>query len=259
MHKLGINEVTRAHVAQRLAVIREETSDVTAGRARAALAAFFTRSMQEGLCESNPTIGTRPQAEKPQRDRVLSDDELRAIWNACQDDDFGRAVKLLILTGARRSEVGGLRWSEIHDDAIHLPAERCKNGRAHVVPLTAMARQIIETIPQRVGRDMVFGERAEIGLTAFQHGKADLRDGCAPWRLHDLRRTVATGLGNLGVRPDIIELVLNHAAHRGGISGVYNKSVYVREVRTALMMWSDHIASIVTGDALKVVAFPQTA
>ena len=109
MHKLGINEVTRAHVAQRLAVIREETSDVTAGRARAALAAFFTRSMQEGLCESNPTIGTRPQAEKPQRDRVLSDDELRAIWNACQDDDFGRAVKLLILTGARRSEVGGLR------------------------------------------------------------------------------------------------------------------------------------------------------
>jgi integrase len=259
LHRLDVNTITRAHVAQRLAVIREETSDVTAGRARAALAAFFTRSMQEGICESNPTIGTRPQAEKPQRDRVLSDDELRTIWNALPESDFGRAVKLLMLTGARRSEIGGLRWSEIHDDAIHLPAERCKNGRAHTVPITDMMRTVLESIPQRVDRDLVFGERAEVGLTAFQHGKADLRDGCAAWRLHDCRRTLATGLGNLGVRPDTIELVLNHAAHRGGISGVYNKSVYVREVRNALALWSDHVRSIITGTARKVVAFQQSA
>jgi hypothetical protein len=96
LHKVAIKEITRAHVAQRLNAIRQESSDVTAGRARAQLAAFFTRMMQEGMAEANPCIGTKPQAERPQRDRVLSDDELAKVWRACQDDDFGRIVRLLV-------------------------------------------------------------------------------------------------------------------------------------------------------------------
>jgi integrase len=149
LHRLSVNAVTRQAVAARLHEIRRATSDGTAGRARAQLAAAFTRLMQEGICESNPTIGTKAQQERPQRDRVLSNDELVRVWNACQNaGEYGAIVKLLILSSCRRSEIGGLRWSEIHDDAIHLPPERTKNGRAHVLPLTPMMRSIIENVPR---------------------------------------------------------------------------------------------------------------
>jgi len=253
LHRTALNEITRAHVAQRLQAIRQESSDVTAGRARAQLAAFFTRAMQEGLAEANPVIGTKGQSERPQRDRVLSDDELAKVWRACHDDDFGRIVRLLILTGCRRGEIGGLRWSEIHDDAIHLPAERCKNGRAHIVPLTPLAMQIIESIPHRADRDFLFGERSVDGFDTWQ-AKTAFKDGISePWVIHDLRRTCATGLANLGFQPHVIECVLNHTAHRAGVGGVYNKSPYAREVKTALLTWSDHIASIISGEERKVV------
>jgi integrase len=254
LHKLGINEVTRAHVAQRLAAIRDETSDVTAGRARAQLAAFFTRSMQEGICESNPTIGTRPQAEKPERDRVLRDGELRAVWNACGEDDFGKIVKLLILTACRRSEIGSMCWSwlDLEQGTVTIPGTHTKNRREHVLALTPVARSIIDSVPKMVGRDHLFGLRAE-GFTSWPHCRIDA--GIKPWRLHDLRRTCATGMANLGVRPDVVELVLNHTGHRGGVGGVYNKSSYRNEVRIALVQWSDHVRSVVDGIDKKVVNF----
>jgi len=253
LHKVALNDVAKQAVAQCLAAIRQRTSDVTAGRARAHLSAAFVRLMQEGIAESNPVIGTKPQDEKPERSRVLTNDELLEVWRACQDDDFGRIVRLLILTGCRRGEIGGLRWSEIHDDAIHLPAERCKNGRAHIVPLTPLAMQIIESIPHRADRDFLFGERSVDGFDTWQ-AKTAFKDGISePWVIHDLRRTCATGLANLGFQPHVIECVLNHTAHRAGVGGVYNKSPYAREVKTALLTWSDHIASIISGEERKVV------
>jgi integrase len=157
------------------------------------------------------------------------------------------------LTGCRRAEIGGLRWSEIHDDAIHLPPERTKNGRAHVVALTDMAREIIDSIPRRVDRDFLFGAWSTDGFDTWQ-AKATFQDGISKaWTLHDLRRSVATGLANLGIQPHIIECVLNHTAHRAGVSGVYNLSSYTREVKTALAMWADHVASITSGTERKVV------
>ena len=249
LHKVALNDVAKQAVAQCLAAIRQRTSDVTAGRARAHLSAAFVRLMQEGIAESNPVIGTKPQDEKPERSRVLTNDELGKVWRACQDDDFGRIVKLLILTGARRSEIGGLRWSEIHDDAIHVPAERCKNGRAHVLPLSETAQRIIATVPQLVGRELLFGERSSIGFRSWEQ-KASLRDGISEaWTLHDIRRSVATHMADdLGIQPHIIEAVLNHTAHRAGVGGVYNKSAYAREVRSALMTWADHIRGLLDGE-----------
>ena len=117
IHKVDINEVTTQAVAARFHAIRQASSDTTAGRARAQLSAAFVRLMQEGIADANPCIGTRGQAERSERDRVLNADELRAVWRACDDTDFGKIVRLLILTGCRREEIGGLMWSEVDLDA----------------------------------------------------------------------------------------------------------------------------------------------
>jgi integrase len=130
----------------------------------------------------------------------LSDDELRAVWNACGDDHYGRIVKLLALTGCRRDEIGGLRWSEVNLNAatITLPAERTKNGHRHVVPLAPAAVDILSTIERVVGRDFVFGQYGQ-GFSGWADKKQKLGDSVGSWVLHDLRRTFRTGLGKLGV------------------------------------------------------------
>jgi integrase len=270
LHRKGLNEVTRQDVATRLNAIRLKVSDITAGRARAQLTAFYTRMMQDGVALQNPVVGTKPQAEKPERDRFLTsgaedgaegEPELARLWRACdQAGEFGRLIRLLMLTGCRRDEISELRWSEIDLDAgtIKLPAERCKNGYAHSLTLPPMAMDIIRSIPQRVGRDFVFGERG-VGFTSWQR-KSTLNDGIAePWVIHDIRRSVATGMGNLGVAPHVIEAVLNHVGHRAGVSGVYNRGSYDREKRNALALWASHIESIVSDEQHKLIAFPQSA
>ena len=112
-------------------------------------------------------------------------------------------------------------------------------------------------MPQRVGRDHLFGTRSADGLSHW-HAKADLDRqlgaAVAPWRLHDLRRTAATRMADLGVQPHIIEAVLNHySGHRAGVAGIYNRSAYEREVRTALALWADHVRALVDGDGRKIV------
>jgi integrase len=130
---------------------------------------------------------------------VLKDSELAAVWKACDDYDFGRIVRLMMLTGCRREEIGALRWDEVDLDKreILLPGERVKNGRAHRVPLSSEALAIIKQVPRRLHRDTVFGERvgkSGRGFTAWTTAKQalDKRAGVAAWRLHDLRRTLAT-------------------------------------------------------------------
>ena len=166
------------------------------------------------------------------RDHIPTEAELVAIWNACGDDDFGRIVRLLILLGNRRQEVGGMRWSELDltAGAWTLPAERSKNHRSLTVVLPPAALAIIQSMP-RTSRDCLFGDRAGSGFTGWTNAKAELdrRLGSTvrPWRLHDLRRGVATGLIDLGIAPHVVEACLNHySGHRAGVAGVYNKSDY---------------------------------
>src|SRR5215204_6074688 len=135
LHGLGINDLDRRAVAVRLSEISRENGPIAANRARVALSAFFNWAIREGLSEKNPVIGTNRAADERSRDRVLSDKELAIIWSACRDDDFGRIVRLLILTGQRREEVGGMNWSEL--DFVRgvwsNPGDRTKNGRMHEV------------------------------------------------------------------------------------------------------------------------------
>jgi integrase len=259
LHSVPVNAVRRADVALELGKMIRKNGSPAAAKARSALSAFYVWAMGEGIAEANPVIGSNKPVEGPPRDRVLSDNELAAIWRAAPDDDYGRVVRLLVLTGCRREEIGGLRWTEIdpEEQLIRLPSERVKNGRAHDVPLSDLAWSILQ---QPVTGEHVFGRDAT-GFRAWAYGKEGLDkrlgDSVAPWRLHDVRRTVATHMADLGVMPHVIEAALNHqSGHKRGPAGVYNRSRYDREVRNALALWSDHVGALVEGTERKVVAFP---
>ena len=282
LHGLSLAKIERRTVASRLAEIAASSGPVAADRARAALSAFFTWAMREGLADGNPVIGTNRASGGGARDRALSDAELREIWNALQDDQYGRIGRLLILTGQRREEIGGLQEAEVDFDGglLKLPAERTKNNRAHDVPLSARARAILQEQPRRAGRDLIFGEgegafqgwgRAKRALdgrilaarraTAKEAG-TDLRKvkPMPAWRLHDLRRTVATRMADLGVQPHVIEAVLNHiSGHKAGVAGVYNRSTYIAEKAAALVLWAEHVTALVQGRTSNIVSLKMPA
>jgi integrase len=207
---------------------------------------FFEFCFREGLIEVNPVNGT-DKAHEVERTRVLTDAELAELWQSLGvsgNGDFSDIVRLLLLTGQRREEIGGLRWSEVdlEQGVISLPPDRTKNRRPHKVPLSAPARAILDRRSRGNG-DYVFGTQ---GFCAWSNPKAalDYRLGAKvePWTLHDLRRTCATGMAELGVSPHIIEAVLNHiSGHKAGVAGIYNRARYTDEVRDALERWAEHV------------------
>jgi integrase len=262
LHGMPVDTITRHDVSARVKAIARESGNPTAARAKGALSSLFVWALADGLCEQNPTIGSAQPEEGKPRERVLADEELAAIWRACGDDDYGRVIRLLILSGCRRAEIGDLRWSELDDpeqpSSFTIPAARSKNKRAHTLPIMPMMRELIASVPKLATRDQLFGQRSH-GFTAWYDGKPalDKRSGVANWVVHDIRRTVATRMADLGVQPHIIEVVLNHySGHRAGVAGTYNKSPYANEVRNALASWHDHLRTIIAGGARKVLSFP---
>jgi len=254
LHGLGIALVTRRDVATVIAQVAAASGNPTANRARASLSAFFAWCMGRGLVEQNPVIGTHVAPEQA-RTRVLPITELAVVWRACDDDAYGAIVRVLMLTGQRREEIGGLRWDEVRDDMIVLSGTRTKNKQAHVIPLCDPAQAFIAAQP-RAG-EFVFGKP----FVSWSHGKRQLDARLtaagvplAPWTVHDLRRSAATGMAQIGVMPHIIEAVLNHASgHKAGVAGIYNRAGYEKEKRTALAMWADHLLAAIEGRAEKVV------
>jgi integrase len=264
LHDQPIHAIKRRDVAARLGEITAEHGKVAAARARGTLSAFFVWAIREGIAEENPVTGTNdPTTGVRSRERVLSDTEVRTIWSACRDDDFGRIIKLLVLTGARRDEIGGLRWDEFNMDsgALSIPGTRTKNHHPLDLPLPAEAMAILRSAPRRDGREFVFGGRGG-AFSAWSYSTlamaARIAEGegksLAPWRVHDIRRTVATGMAEIGVEPHIIEAVLNHrSGHKSGVAGTYNRAAYERQIRAALLLWADHVQSIISGADRKVI------
>jgi integrase len=266
---LPIRSVTRSDVAAQLGRIAKDNGPFASNRARAALSAFFSWAIGEGLADATPVLGTNKATEEISRDRVLSGEELAAIWNEAGRGDYGSIVRLLILTGQRREEVGGMVWPEIDLDkrVWRIDAERTKNGLAHDVPLSSHAVEILKK-RERSGRALVFGSR-EGPFQGWSNAKSALDrrvlatqggsgvDGSLkPWRLHDIRRTVATRMGDLGIQPHVIEAVLNHiSGYKACVAGVYNRATYAAEKRRALDLWGVHVADLAEGRESNVVAF----
>ena len=210
----------------------------------------------------------RPPAPKS-RDRVLSDIELGILWNALDVEPapFGPAIKLLILTGQRRGEVFDADRSEFDLDAKlwTIPRNRAKNGVAHLVPLSEEALAIIESLTARDDSDKLFPARGngENGPSGFSKTMTRLRTAIekeaerpvAHWTLHDLRRTLATGLQRLGIRLEVTEAVLNHiSGSRAGIVGVYQRHDYFTEKREALDAWAKEVVRLARAQKSKKTA-----
>jgi integrase len=261
LHGRPIDSVTRREVAVEVARIAEQHGRPTAKEARAALSAFYTWALKEGIAEgSNPVAYTNdPNAGAKPRDRVLKPEEIRAIWRALPDTLYGQLVRLCFYTACRRSEIGNLEWSEIDFDKalLTIPGEKMKGRRPHRLPLVPEAIEILRSMPRQEGNRFVFGGRH--GFTTFSHCQtvltsclAVMGDVAEQWSLHDVRRTVRSELGDLGVEPWIGETILSHA--RAGIEGTYNWAKLEKQMRVALTLWAERMRSIVEGVNSNVVA-----
>jgi integrase len=251
LHGLRITKLDRRAIAARLSAIETANGASVRNRVRASLSTLFRWCIHEGWLDLNPVTATAKAADSPSRDRVLADAEIKALWGALRDDQFGAVFKLLLLTAQRRTEIGNLRWDEIDFDRalIVLPPERTKNKRRHEIPLSVSALAILQAQPRISGRDFVFGFGGRAGFANWDAAKQDLSARAklaAPWRLHDLRRTAATRMIDLGVLPHIVEAVLNHYdGHRSGVAQIYNRSEYGPQKADALSRWADALLAIV--------------
>jgi len=250
--------ITQHDVRELVEAIDDGGAPVSANRTLAALKTLFKFYVKRGSLAVSPAALVDAPAAEESRDRVLSDDEIKAIWKAADAAayPFGRLVQMLLLTGARRDELREAPRTEFDLDGgiWKLPAERAKNGNEHIVPLSDTALQILSGMPRIKGKDLLFtttGDTPFAGLSKAKR-RLDAASGVSKWTLHDLRRTAATGMAeSCGVQPHIIEAALNHVSgeSKRGVAGIYNRSRYADEIRKALQAWANHVDGIVNGRA----------
>ena len=266
-----IHEITKRDVIDLLDGIADSGRVVTANRVRAYLNKFLNWAVERDILPMNPATGVKPVAKEASRDRVLSDDEIRWLWQACEAEGFpwGPFGKVLLLTGQRLGEVAQITDQEIKGDLWHLSAERTKNGRAHDVPLSEPARDVLAGIERIKGPGgFVFTTTGETPVSGFFKARAHLHSAMAKvaadergeaveiprWTFHDLRRTAATGMARLGIPVRVTEAVLNHVSGTGGgIVAVYQRHDYADEKRAALEAWGRQVLELIEGTADNVV------
>ncbi|KAA9009696.1 tyrosine-type recombinase/integrase [Histidinibacterium aquaticum] len=267
-----LGEITRRDVLDLLEEIAATGKLTTANRQRAYLGRLFAWALERDMIESSPVAGTKPVARERPRERVLSHDEVRWFWRACEriGPPFGPMARLLLLTGQRLGEVVGMTKGELRSDLWHLPAERTKNRRAHEVPLSPAALEVLAEAPRIANASgLVFSTTGVTPLSGYSRARdriaVEMERLAASevgepveilhWSFHDLRRTAATGMARLGIPVRTTEAVLNHVSGTGGgIVGVYQRHDFAVEKRRALEAWAGLVAEIVEGGgAAKVV------
>lgn len=266
-----LGEISRRDVHALLDEIVDRGSPIMANRALAALRRMCGWAVERDLIATSPCAGIKAPSAERSRDRVLEDDELRLVWLACDRIGwpFGPLIRLLILLGQRREEVGAMRWSEVDLErrTWTLPKERTKNEVEHIVPLSPQAIAILKELPHIVppkgAPDFVFTTGGGTAVTGYGKAKsrldafiAEARGGEAlpGWVLHDLRRSLASGCARLGVNLPVIEKVLNHVSGSfGGIAGVYQRHSFAAEKAAALALWGRHVEGLVEGKSATVL------
>jgi integrase len=238
---------------------------LTANKTFAALRTFYNWAVSRDIITASPCAALKKPADESSRDRVLSDDEVLWLWRACGEIGFpfGPIVQLLLLTGTRREEVRSLpeRELDLRARLWTIAAARTKNGLDHAVPLSDAALTVLDAVPRvRSTTGLLFTTNARTAVSGFSRAKrrldtlmlqyareergSDLE--LEPWRVHDLRRTVASGMARLGISLPIIEKCLNHVSGSfAGIVGVYQRHQYADEKRAAFHVWAGHIMRLV--------------
>jgi integrase len=267
-----LSTISRGEAVRLLDAIVAAGAEIGANRTLAYLRALFNWAVKRGRLPSSPVSGVDAPTKERTRDRVLSDDELRWLWRACENIDwpFGPLIKLLLLTGQRRDEVATLRWSELDlgKRNWNLPREKAKNNRTHEIHLSHAAIAVLNSIPRI--ETMVFTSTGSSPVSGFSRAKrrldaamlsaklGELGEKCEPiphWVLHDLRRTAATGLARLGFPPHVVDKILNHVTGTiRGVSAVYNRFEYFEERRAALEAWGQYVEKLVCPPRATLIA-----
>ncbi|MFA7413679.1 MAG: integrase arm-type DNA-binding domain-containing protein [Rhizobium sp.] len=270
-----ISSITRADVKAIRSQISAEGLPAAEIRTLAVMSKFFAWCSDKELVEVSPMIGVKPESKAKPRKRFLSDAEIRLFWLACKKVGwpFGPFGQLLLLTGQRREEVSAATWAEIDLKARvwRIPESRAKNGEAHEVPLSFPVVDLLDALPTIDGGNQYVLTTGKSYLQTYSRAKssidaamleiaraeAEKREedpelvSIAPWTFHDLRRTLSTGLHELGIAPHIVEAILNHVSgHRAGVAGTYNRATYAHEKGRALKIWADHVLHVAEGRAL---------
>jgi integrase len=248
-----IASITRGDIKELLRK-KAGASPISANRLQALISKIFSWAVDEELVEASPALRLARYGEEIERERNLTADEIKSVWSAFDNIGypFGALFKMLLVTGQRRGEVAGMRWSEIGPDGSKIPAERAKKGKGHLVPLSSLAREILEATPQ-VG-ELVFRARADKPLQGWSKAKARLDCPIEAWHLHDLRRTFATQLRSLGVDRLVVSKLLNHA--EAGVTKVYDRYAADPEKVAAMERWANRLREIISGEPKSnVVAF----
>jgi integrase len=268
-----IGSITRGDIHRVIDGIFARGAEVQANRALAYLRTLFAWTVERGRLPASPVTGMKPPSREQARDRVLTDDELRWLWRACEAVGwpFGPLVKLLLLTAQRRDEVAGLELGELDlDQQIWtIPREKTKNSRVHAVQLSTATMEVLRSIP-KIGNRFVFTVTGATPVSGFSRAKRRLnaamlagkRDelgaDCEPiphWTLHDLRRTAATGMARLNFPPHVADKVLNHVSGTiRGVAAVYNRFEYLEERRAALEAWGRYVQDLVSPAPVNAIA-----
>jgi integrase len=245
------NSFTALEMVKRLDHIAEDRGGAMANRTLAYARKMFNWATARQLVPASPLVGIQAPADEISRDRVLSKDELRAVWNATDalGAPFKHVVKLLILTLQRRQEVAGMRWSELSEDRSvwTIPAERAKNGKAHIVHLSSPAQAVLADVSSVEGCDLVFSTNGETRVSGFSKAKRrlDEKSKVIGWRFHDFRRTGVTELADLGFPPHVCDRLLNHVSGTiSGVAAVYQRSEFLPERKRALEAWGSYVEGL---------------
>jgi integrase len=244
----AVSDIGRRDILDLIDGIADRGSPIMARRVHAYVHRLFKWAVWRGIVGVNPASGLPKPGSETERDRVLSDEEVVSIWKAAQKIGwpFGPALQLLMLTGARREEISQLQWLEIDikNAVISLAGERTKNGKPHDIHLSKPALTLLSKLPRVADSEFVFTLTGQKPIHGWSGIKADLP--IENWRIHDLRRTAATGLQKLGTPLQVTEAILGHVAgSRSGIVGVYQRYTYDAERRSALEAWGKHVMALV--------------
>lgn len=246
--KRDIGSITRRDVIDLLDQVADRTSSVRANRVLANVRKLFAWAAERDIIESSPVAGVKPPGRENERDRVLTDNEIKAFWKAAEvlGWPFGPFAQMLLVTAQRRDEVAHMRWDDIDEHGVWtIPKEKTKANRSHEVPLPSLALEILERTP-RIGSYVFMSGRAGARpISGFGKAKAKLErlSGIHNWRYHDLRRTAGTNMARHGVPISTISRVLNHA--EGGVTRIYARYSYLNEKRKALNTWARTLAGII--------------
>ena len=255
-----VGRIERRDVIELLDAIVDRGAPTMANRTLATIRKLFNWAVERDVIKESPCAGVKPPAPERKRDRILTDDELRAFWRATAElgPPFGPLFRVMLLTGQRQSEVAEMAEGELRGDVWVIPAGRAKNGKEHCVSLSVPAREALAAMPRiRNPKGFVFSTNGQTPPSGFSKAKARLDchmaahlDGTLePFKLHDLRRTAASGMARAGARVEVVERVLNHVSGSfAGVAGVYQRHSYTKEVRAALEAWAELIGRII-GDA----------